>query len=183
MLRFIDGVGHYTAPADITRKWNAVGPSGTCAVVPNVGPFGGNAMRIDPLSCYLQKTIDNQQTLIVGFRMQTPGLPLNSAVICQLVDSLNGVQCDLRINSDGTLSVTRNGTPLTNGQSTVAVRVGAWNFIELKVKISSSIVSGDVSVQLNGAVVITVAAGQSVQSTTNATANTINIAGAFIGCL
>src|ERR1700677_871944 len=109
MLRFIDGISHY-ATADITRKWNAIGPTGICAVMPALGRFGNNALRIDPLGCYVQKTIDAQSTWIVGFAMQTPGLPAagNSAVLVQFIDGANGVQCDLRVNADGTLSITRN---------------------------------------------------------------------------
>lgn len=182
-LRFIDGADHY-ATADITRKWNAVGPSGTCAVQVGLGRFGGgNALRIDPLSCSVTKTLDNQGTWIVGFAMQTPGLPTGSAVLVQFIDSVNGVQCDLRVNSDGTLSVTRNGAPLTGGQSTASIRVGSWNYIEVKVSISTSIAANAVQVQLNSAVVLTVAAGQSTQLSANASANTIVLAGAFVGCL
>ena len=182
-LRFIDGADHY-ATADITRKWNAVGPSGTCAVQVGLGRFGtGNALRIDPLSCSVSKTLDNQATWIVGFAMQTPGLPSGSAVLVQFIDSVNGVQCDLRVNGDGTLSVTRNGAALTGGQSTAAIRVGAWNYIEVKVTIGSSVAANTVQVQLNNAVVLTVTAGQSTQATANASANTILLAGAYVGCL
>ena len=183
-LRFTDGFDHY-ATADLTRKWTAAGATGTVAVQAGLGRFGtGNACRIDPQGCYLQKTLDAQSTWVVGFAMMTPGLPAagGSAVLVQFLDSGN-VQCDLRVNADGTLSVTRNGTALTSGQSSAAVRVGAWNYIEVKVTIASSISANAVQVQLNNAVVVTVATGQNTQSTTNTTANSITRAGASVGCL
>jgi hypothetical protein len=153
--------------------------------MPALGRFGNNALRIDPLGCYVQKTIDAQSTWIVGFAMQTPGLPAagNSAVLVQFIDGANGVQCDLRVNADGTLSITRNGASVTGGTSTMSIRVGAYNFIEVKVVISTSVGASTCEVQLNSNVVLTVTAGQSLQSTANATANVVNLAGAYAGCL
>jgi hypothetical protein len=183
-LRFIDGFDHYTA-ADITKKWNAIGPTGTVAIQLNNGRISGNSIRIDPLGCFLQKTLDNQATWIVGIAMQTPGLPPagQSAVIMQWLDGANGVQCDLRVNADGTLSITRNGAALAGGTSTASLKVGGYHYIEAKVTISTSILASSCQVQLDSNVVITVATGQSTQSTANATANTIVLAGAAVGCL
>jgi hypothetical protein len=182
--RFVDSFSHY-ATADISKKWNDVGPGGTVAIIDSVGRFSGNAIRVDPLAvnAWVSRTIDAQQIWTIGFAMLTPGLPATTAVLCQLIDGANGVQCDLRVNPDGTLSITRNGTALVGGTSTVAIRIGAWNYIEFHAKISQSTASGDGVVQLNSAQVLSINSGQSLQSTSDYTANEILIAGAFAGCL
>lgn len=183
-LRFIDGCSHY-GTSDITKKWTAAGSGGTIAVVPGTGRFGGNGLRIDPLSisAFVSKTLDAQTTWIIGFSLNPPGLPATTAVLLQLVDGSNGVQVDLRVNPDGTLSVTRNGAAVVGGTSTIPIRVSTSNFIEFKVTIASSISANTCQVCINGGTVLTVATGQNLQNTTNATANTIVVAGPYIGSI
>jgi hypothetical protein len=129
-----------------------------------------------------QRTIDPQGTWCLGFRFRTSGLPQTGAsvIIAALVDTA-GIQVDLRLNGDGTLSVTRNGTALTGGTSTAIVPTNTWIFLEWKTTISASITAGQCVVNLNGVQAISVAAGQSTKAQTNSTANQIRLAGDAVG--
>jgi hypothetical protein len=174
VLRFIDGFDHYDTPR-LTDKWNNATGAAILSGAGRVAP--GNAVRVNDInSGLLLKTLDAQATWIVGFAFNPSGLPAISLPIVRVLDAGNQ-QVELRINPDGTLAVTSNGAALTNGQSTVALRVGAWCFIEFMVTISTSILASSCEVKLNNAVIITVAAGQSTQATANPTANAIDFHG------
>jgi hypothetical protein len=77
----------------------------------------------------------------------------------------------LRVNPDGTLSVTRNGTNVTGGASVSALSANTYYYIEHKVTISASIAANTWKVRVNGVDWITVATGQSSKATANTTAN------------
>jgi hypothetical protein len=171
MLRFMDGASHYNT-AQLTAKWN---DAPGCTVISNGGRFGDGGIQV-PYTGRLLKTLDAKSTWIVGFAFYPAGFPTTNAVIVKLLDA-GSVQVDLRINSDGTLSLTRNGAPLTGGTSAFALQVGAWYYIEMKVTIANSILANTCQVKVNNAVVIDVAAGQDTQETANTTANAIELKG------
>ena len=173
MLRFIDGFDHY-ATADIVKKWNA---APTATINAGGGRFGGNALRVNDVSTgYILKTLDAQPTWIVGFGVIPTAFPSTNTPIFQLLDQGSN-QVELRVYSDGTLALTRNGAPLSGGLSTFALRIGAWYYIEVKVTIAASVSASAVQVHINNALVIDVAAGQNTQNTANASANGIQLAG------
>ena len=175
MLRYIDGGGDHYATADINNKWNnSVGVT----VSSGTGRFGGNSLKLGDLAAgsFLQKTLDAQATWIVGVGLQPSGFPTSSVPIIRLLDQ-GTQQLELRVNPDGTLTVTRNGTALSSGTSTFALRAGTYYFIELKATIANAISSGTCKVQVNGQLVITVATGQDTQNTSNATANSVTFHG------
>ena len=63
---------------------------------------------------------------------------------------------------------------MTDGKSSsLVIRPVAWNFIEIKATIANSIGAGTCVVKVNNETVITVATGQDLQATANATADTI----------
>lgn len=172
-LRFMDGCDHY-ATADITKKWNA---APTAVISSGTGRFGANALQVNDVATgYLRKTLDAQPTWIVGFAVLPSAFPLTNTPILQLLDQ-GSSQVELRVYSDGTLALTRNGAPLTGGLSTFALRIGAWYFIEVKVTIANSIGANTVQVNVNNVQVINVATGQQTQQTANATANSIQLSG------
>lgn len=174
MLRFIDGISHY-ATADIVRKYSNMS-GGT--VLTTSGRFGGGALNI-PSSGFVIKTLDAQATWIVGFAFNAAGLPTTgSQVILEFLDQ-GSVQLDLRVFPDGTLALTRAGTLLTGSLSTVAISVSTWHYIEVKILISAAAGATTNLVKVDGATVITLAAGQQTNNTSNLTANSI----AFLGSL
>lgn len=174
MLRFIDG-GDHLATADINLKWNN---SYGVTVSSGTGRFAGNSLKLGAYAdgSFLQVTLDNQATWIVGMGLMPSGFPSTSAPIIRLLDA-GTQQVELRLNPDGTLSVTRNGTSVSGGTSSFALRAGTYYFIELKVTIADAISANTCKVNVNGATVITVTTGQDLQNTANATANSVTLHG------
>jgi hypothetical protein len=173
MLRFIDGAGHYDT-AKLTAKWNnAV----NATVLPGAGRFGGGAIRVnDVTNGLLLKTLDTQPTWIVGFAFYTGTFPLTNTVILKVLDA-GAVQVDVRLNNDGTLSITRNGAPLTGGTTTFALSTNTWHYIEFKVTIANAIIASSCQLKIDNALVADVAAAQDTQDTLNASANAISFHG------
>jgi hypothetical protein len=119
---------------------------------------------------YVSKTLPATASWVVGFAVQLDASPTSAVPIVALLDGAT-TQCDLRVNSNGTLSVTRNGTALTGGTSTTALSTGAYYYIEWKVTIADAISAGSCKVRVNGVDAITVATGQDLQASTNAFAS------------
>src|SRR5687767_1615628 len=128
MLRFIDGGGDHYATSDINAKWTN---SSGAVVSSGTGRFGGNSLRLADLASgsFLQKTLDAQASWIVGVGLLVSGFPAAPAPVIRLLDQ-GTQQCEVRVNPDGTLSVTRNGTALSGGTSSFALRAGTYYFIE-----------------------------------------------------
>lgn len=176
MLRFMDGGGDHYSTAEINAKWTN---SSGATVSSGTGRFGGNSLKLADLASgsFLQKTFDAQATWVVGVGYLAPGFPSAAAPIIRLLDQ-GTQQCEVRINPDGTLSVTRNGTALASGTSSFALRAGSYYFIEFKVTIADAISASSCKVRVNGADVITVATGQDLSNTANQSANSVT----FHGC-
>jgi hypothetical protein len=187
-LRFMDSFNHY-GTSDLLgtgngQKWSLVYGSAatTCSISLGCGRFGAGLSfgRNAPTASWwaaMIKTLDNQSTWIVGFAFRTTAIPNNTnGVIVALFDSGN-TQCDLRINTDGTLQVTRNGTNLTGGKSANVIQVNTWYYVEWYCVISSSLSSNQCNVNVNGVQWLSVSPGQVTKNTANATANQIAIGG------
>lgn len=165
MLRFIESFDHYTSSADLALKWN------TNATINTSNGRYSNAISSN--GQYIYKIFDNQATWIVGFAFKpTPSIG-NAGSILSFSDIVNNSQVELRVNANNTLSVTRNGAALTNGTSTTTITLNTYQYIEMKVTISTSIAAGSCIVRMNGVTIITVATGQSTQNTGNAYASYI----------
>lgn len=119
--------------------------------------------------CYLQKSIDAQQTWTVGFAFKCASLPSTSGDIIALMDGAV-VHVTLRLTTAGALAVTRNGTVL--GTSANVISAGSYFYIELKAKIDDS--TGTYDVQVNGGNVLT-GTGADTRNAGNATADTVRI--------
>jgi hypothetical protein len=174
-LLFVDGFDHY-ATADITRKWTSTGVSfsGNAGIGSSVVRYGAGAFFSNTSTTAtdrkLVKTLAASATWVVGFAFRTSGLPSAAGPIVGLFD-VGTAQCDLRLNTDGTLSVTRNGTSLTSGTSVTALSANTWYYIEWKVTIADSISASTCKVRINGVDAITVATGQDLKNTANSSAN------------
>ena len=175
MLRFMDGADHYDT-AHLTDKWTT---GVNAAVIPGGGRFGGNCIQVGPITGggRLLKTLDAQGSWIIGFAFYTGSFPTTNCILVQLLDS-GTTQVELRLNNDGTLSVTRNGAVLSSGTSTFALSTATWHYIEWKVTIAAAISADTCIVHVDNAQVIDVATGQNTQNTANPTANAIQFAGA-----
>lgn len=166
-LLFMDGFNHY-ATADITKKWASIASSPT--INSGTGRRSGNSLRTTSFQQYVSKVFTAAASLVFGAAFKFTTLPTASSAVAAFYDA-GTLQCDLRVNSDGTLSVTRNGTALTGGTSALALSPGVYYYIEWKVTIADSISAGSCKVRVNGADWITVATSQDTKNTSNASAN------------
>jgi hypothetical protein len=168
---FIDGFDHY-ATANIGKKWTTAGASAT------IGSSGrrssGNLATASSSSGVVTKTLAATASWVIGFAFQYTGSVTGSASICALLDA-GTLQCELRINADGTLSVTRNGSAVTGGTSVTALSAGAYYYLEWKVTIADSIGANSCKVRIGGVDAITVTTGQDLKNTANASANQVRL--------
>ncbi len=170
MITFMDGFDHY-ATADINKKWTAVNGS------PTIGAAGrrlSGQFRSQSLNNFVTKTLPATGSWVIGFALMLESMPGAPTTIVSLID-VSTIQCDLRVNSDGTLSVTRGGTALTGGTSATAISSGSYYYIEWKVTIADSIAASSCKVRISGVDAITVAAGQDTKVSVNSSANQIRV--------
>ncbi len=171
---YMDSFAHY-ATSDLARKgWTS---NGTAAVIAGGGRFGSGALNAPNNvtgNGNATRSVPAGSTFVVGFAFRPTGSHVAASQLVTLLDA-GTAQVDLRYNTDGTLSVTRNGTALTGGTSTATLLVGGWNHLEWRVTISNSVGANTCQVRLNGVVIITVATGQDVQNTANASANQVRV--------
>jgi hypothetical protein len=137
------------------------------------GRSGGSSLRFaqanGALAASNSKTLDAQATWGVACALKVSVLVGQATAIIQFVDGAS-VQCDLRLNPDGTLTVTRNGTAL--GSTSGAVTISNYVHIEFKVTIHPT--AGTVDVWINGASRLSLT-GQNTRATSNSSANVINL--------
>lgn len=172
-LLFVDGFDHYVT-ADFPKKWTNT-PSAVYAVIhATEGRRGGGAYKQPALNAsvgYISKTLAASATWVIGFAVKFTSLPTASVPMLQLLDVAT-LQCSLVLQADGTLAVVRgSATAVTNGASAVALASGIWHYVEFKVTIADSITADSCKVRLNGADIITVATGQDLKVSANASAS------------
>lgn len=142
-LRFMESFDHHVT-ADLTEKWTTV--TGSPTISAGNGRRSTACLRTTTQGWYLTKTLDAQATWIVGVAFRASAAFAGTAMpIIQLLDA-GTLQCDVRINSDGTISVTRNATVL--GTSVFALSTSVWYYIEFKCLISDA--SGTYEVRVDG---------------------------------
>jgi hypothetical protein len=169
-LIYIDGFDHY-GTADIGKKgWVLSGPSSTSAasIAPTAGRRGGGAVKFTSSpDLHLNKAVNNLSTVTMGFAYKTTGS--GNQDILTLKDTTTH-QVTLSVTNTGLLQVYRgNGLSFSGsgllGQSTQALPLGSWNYIELKATIAPS--GGAVEVRVNGAAWITVGSANTSSTGTN----------------
>jgi hypothetical protein len=175
---FIDSFNHYST-SDLFglgngMKWGSTGlgsSTGNMFISGGTGLFG-NSLRIvaNNTNINVSKVFNNLTTWVIGFRFKLSGLPSTPPQLLSLIDT-GTVQVDLKLNTNGTLFVTRAGTTVTGGTSTNALATNTWYYVEMMVTINPSISANTWQVNVNGANWINVAAGQSSRNTGNSTAN------------
>lgn len=162
-LLFADGFDHYDSAALMARKWDGSGTGVTQATGRN-----GRAWSVPNAATY--KNVANKQTLINGFAYYVTGTIAGSNAIMSYKDA-GTIQVDLVINTNGSISVRRNGVTVLGTTSAGLVHITTWHYIEWKVKIDNTV--GTVHVHLDGTEVLALT-GQDTQQTANAYATTVN---------
>lgn len=180
MFRFGDGGGYPYgtiggSAVNLVAWWNGTTNLATNFSLTSGGAFDGrNSLHVQLANSYISKTLDAQSTWGIAFRIKF-GVPLGVCILFGLYDS-GTLQCDLRMNTDMTLSITRNGTTLG---STPPLVLGGWNHVEWKTVINNS--TGTIDVKVNGVSVLSLTS-QDTQNTANASANSVrfgNLSGSF----
>jgi len=168
-LIFMDSFDHYVT-ADLLKKWNTAGNISVGAV----GRRGSNGISGNSANPNLYKTLPVNSSWVMGTAFHVAAGFSGARTILSLLDA-GIVQCELRVNPDLTLSVTRDAVTLTSGTSVFALTAGVFSYIEWKVTVANSISAGSCKVRVNGVDWITVATGQDLQNTANATANQVRL--------
>lgn len=161
--RFRDSFDHYVSADTPTKYTNSSLP----IVTAGAGRRGTACMRFTSGGSFVTKTLDAQSTWIMGAAVKFQNLGGGS--FFALLDA-GTLQVDLRINTDGTLSVTRNGTVL--GTTTFSVLLNVYYFIELKVFINNTTGTAEVRIDNTTRLSLT---SQDTQNTANATANQVEL--------
>ncbi len=174
-LLFIDGFDHLEA-ADMGMKYDDVNLTGLSVgnSTPDTRHGAGNWLRITNSAGMVEKSVTAGASFVVGVAIYVSAHDADPFL--RFFDA--GVtQCELRMHTDGTLRVTRNGSTVTSGNSTYSVPIATWIYLEWKVTIANSIGASSCVVRVNGSNIITVATGQDLQNTSNASADSVVIGG------
>lgn len=168
--RFLDGFDYYST-SDLTRKWTSI--VSTPTVQSGTVRTGSNALQANSTRA-VKLTLDSQATWIIGFGFRVTSFA-NAQRLLEFIDSTT-TQCSLLLATDGTLDVVRGiSTVVTDGAGTFVLNINTWYYIEMKVTIANSIGANTCQVQVNGANDITVATGQDLQVSGNATADNFEL--------
>jgi hypothetical protein len=173
-LVFIDSFDHYVT-ADIDDKWTT---STSAVISAGNGRNASKSLRLAGTASTVTKTFGSAQaSWVIGVAIKVSQLPNANGGFIRFLDA-GTAQCALILNTDGTLSVVRStGTAVTGGDSVLALSTNTTYYIEWKVTIADSISAGSCKVRVNGIDWITVATGQDMKATANATANGLLIRG------
>lgn len=183
----------YYATADVTRKWTSFTKGlgsglSTLNITASAARNGAQGARIHPeglrgslteCEATLRRTLSpgDPTTFVQGFAFRAD-IPFIDSIGIAACQDHGSVQCQLVLNSDGTLSVARSssrsfatGKPLTNvlGTTSAAILYGSTFFhIKWKVVISDSV--GTVDVWINGINVLSLT-GKDTKATSNTSWN------------
>jgi len=170
---FIEGFDHYslwpyavppaTSTADLLRKWTTVN------VAAEVGPGyarqqpGQGAKLTNTQSLYKARPGALTDTGIAGFAFQVSANNV-ATVLVSFIDT-GSLQCEVRIDSSGRITFTRNGTVLATSTNTLSPNT--WYYLEAKAKVHNS--TGTYEVRINGSATnwIPAATGANTRSTAN----------------
>lgn len=160
-LLYIDGFEHYGS----SQFLNKFSDAQSISHLPNGGRRNGGALYSSNYG-YFHVVVPSTSSFVIGLAYYASSFPAFQPLI-RLYDASDGEQCNLSINSDGTISIVR-GDPyvissVVLGTSTETLFQSAWNYIEWKVTIANSISADSCVVHVNGAEVLNVASGSDTQ--------------------
>lgn len=169
MIRFLDPGGRVygtvgTSNANLLAYWTSVG-GGVPSIAASGGRTSGSCLRFGGFAS-MTKILDSQATW--GVAAAVKFFNVGSAfTFLNLTDSGTS-QVDVRANTDGTLSITRNGTVL--GTTSISVTGSTWYHVEMKATIHPS--AGAAQLWVNGVSRIGPLTGINTRTSANSTANT-----------
>lgn len=156
-LRWIDGFDYYST-AQLTLNGYTLAGSPT---IEARGRFSGNSLNCGAPAETVAYTTDGQSAWITGAAVRFSDF--TAGPVFAWLDG-GTAQDEVRISTDGTLAVTRNGTVLTGGISVSALVVSTYYFIEWLLTISDAICAGQCIVRVNGVSWINVDSGQDTRN-------------------
>lgn len=168
-LLFFDGFESY-ATADILKEWTS--QNGSPTVDATGGRRGGGCLSSTTTSAATNvvKTLAaSVSTFVAGFAFNPSASGAFGRSIAKFMDSGSN-QLEIRLNSDATLSVTRNSIVL--GTSTATVNYNSDQYIEFKATIHDT--AGTYELRLNGVNILS-GSGVDTKNTANASINQIMI--------
>lgn len=165
-LRFMDGFDHY-ATAQILDKWNVSTTQDGVGAGYQRNGTQGYRLRHNTVQPTLRKTLDNQDTWIVGVAWRTNSM--GPKQILALIETAT-TQVDVRAKADGQIEVTRNGTLLGTTTMVSPMVTNQFYYIELKAVIHPS--AGTIDLQVAGVNVLSLS-GINTRATANSYANIV----------
>lgn len=169
MILWCDSFQGYSDTAlNTDLKWDSHTNSGS---IVSGGPFGGTCLQLTGYdSRSIRKNLAvNAGTLILGARFKATSAPNGNGHIFTFLDS-GTRQMELKLNSSGHLVVSRDGTTLGTGASTLITNL--WYYLEYKVTFHNS--TGIAVLKLDGNTELNLT-GQDTQMSANAYANQIQL--------
>jgi hypothetical protein len=166
-LRFTDGFDHY-ATADLSLKYSA---SRSTTIGSTYGRYGSSGALLEP-GGYIQRTIDDQGTWIVGFAFKPMAYFSSAVALIRFYDSADAVQNTVSITSAGLIALYSGDQSTLLATSSVApFTLGSWSFVECKTVISDT---GSLEVKVDGTSIVSYS-GDVQASATLSTAQKIRI--------
>jgi hypothetical protein len=180
MFRFGDpgGRGYNavgTSQVNLLAWWNGSNTTpANFSITSSGGRNGGNSLHFSIAGAgYISKTLDAQATWGIAFAIKVSAFPSGGAIF-QLIDA-GTTQIELRLNTNGTLKVTKNnGTAL--GTTTTAIAVSTWTHVEWLTTINNS--TGTTQIWINGVSALNLTS-QNTRNTANNSADQV-ILGSFV---
>lgn len=132
------------------------------------GRSGGRSIRMNSRNNSITLSLpSSKQTVIAGLGVRWSTL-LNQATTLMGFRDGGTNQVDVRLDTGGGLSITRNGTSLDTGST---LSVNTWYYIEMKATIDNS--SGSVEVRINGSSTPDMSFSGDTQNSGNATISNV----------
>lgn len=148
-LRFYDGFGYATEDIQASYKWQANVAGSYPAISSTAGRRSNPALHMNTQNASVSKTLDNQQTWIIGFNFKCTNYPSST---CRFLEFNDGstIQASLMVNLSGQLLAVRGGLSPGNTLATSVNTLARDTnyYIEVKVKIANS--GGTFEVKVNG---------------------------------
>lgn len=168
-LLYADGFEWCANTTDLKYKYSVFQDQPWSQATGRLGGFSmdGNNGVSSELTLNLAQNITSW---VIGIAYRKP-LSCNGAIVGLRDSGTN--QVELRINDNGSLSVTRNATIVST--SSEVLLNGIWYYIEWKVTIADSIGANTCLVLLDGNEIINVPAGSDLKNTANAYAQSVFI--------
>ena len=179
VCRHMDSFDYYST-SDIIRKWQGDGGLNFSQISSAVVRTGATSLQNSAGFGVVTKVFDDQASWVVGFAFHPLVVNQNAGqTLVIFSDNIPTGQCFLFLKSNGILEVRRSGTSVAvaGGASSFVMYSGIWYYVEMKVTIANSIGANTCQVRINGVEIINVDAGEDLQVSANATADSIRFVG------